>query len=107
MGYTIFFLLGIPLWLIASAKVFRSPGERPVRKIAWAAGAFFAPLAIFGLASLVHVMIQHQWGETAAWVRGLGYFLIAVNLFAFFSPFAVSFLYESLYGTSHRQTSRI
>ena len=107
MGYTIFFLLGIPLWLIASAKVFRSPGERSALKIAWAAGAFFAPLAIFGLASLSHIMIQQQWGETTALARGFGYFLTAVNLFAFFSPFAVSFVFESLYGTSRKQPAQI
>lgn len=103
MSYTVFFLLGIPFWLIASARVLRASRidtNRPRLKFVWAALAFFVPLVIFGLGSIAHVLIERQVGELAAWTRGFGYFLIVVNLFAFFSAFVVSSMFESRYGVS-------
>ncbi len=111
MTYTFFFLLGIPFWLIASARVLRSDsvpsarqGNRPWRQLAWAGLAFFAPLALLGLSSVAHLLMERQFGDTATWTRGVGYFLVLVNLFAFFSPFLVSALYKSRYGVPSRQT---
>ena len=97
MAYTFFFLLGIPFWLIASTRILRSESHHRNLKIVWAAIAFFAPLVIFGLASIAYTVIAQRLGETAALTRGFGYFFIAVSFCAFFSPFAVSSIFRSRY----------
>jgi hypothetical protein len=106
MAYTFFFLLGIPLWLIASTRILRSNAHALGLKAAWAAVAFFAPLVIFGLASIAHTMIAQRLGETAALTRGFGYIFIAVSFLAFFSPFAVSSAFKSRYGAAWRLPRR-
>ncbi len=106
MAYTFFFLLGIPFWLIASTRILRSDAPRLGLKAAWAAIAFFVPLVIFGVASIAHTMIAQRLGETAALTRGFGYIFIAVSFLAFFSPFAVSSTFKSLYGAAWRLPRR-
>ncbi len=114
MTYTFFFLLGIPFWLIASARVLSNdsnplsrPGHRPWRQLAWAALAFLAPLALLGVSGVAHLLIEQQFGDTATWTRGVGYFLVLLNLLAFFSPFAVAAMYKSRYGVPSRQTASV
>lgn len=106
MAYTFFFLLGIPLWLIASAKMMRIDVNPPTLKMAWAAVAFLAPLLIFGLGAVAKTLVQQRFGDTAAWPRSFGYFIVLVNIFAFFSPFAVQFAFHARYGTERSSAIR-
>ena len=107
MIYTLFFLLGLPLWLIASARIFRSGTNRSMLKAAWTGLAFFAPLVIFSCASVANILIEQQLREPTAGVRGFGYFLVLVKFFAFFSPFVVSLLFESRYGVARSRIGRL
>jgi hypothetical protein len=104
MAYTFFFLLGIPLWLIASAKLLGSDVNPPKVKWAWAALAFLTPILVFGMGAVAHVILQQRFGDEAAWLRGFGYFIVVLNLFAFFSSFAVQFIFEARYGAKRRST---
>lgn len=110
MIYIFFFLLGIPLWLVACSRLLRNDairavsnsnrnsngfGNLPWRNLVWAGAAFLAPLALLGLSGIAQVLMAQQMGEPASWMRGVGYFLVVVNLLAFFSPFVVVFAFES------------
>lgn len=104
MFYTLFFLLGLPLWLIPVSYMLGHKGALLPQKTAWAAMTFLAPFLIFGLGAIGNLVIQQRFDDASSGVRAYGYLMVLVNIFAFFSPFLMQVIFRTRYHTHKEQT---
>ncbi len=102
MSYTFFFLLGIPFWLIPVAYMLRHPAALLPAKVGWAGMTFLAPFILFSIGAVGNLLIQQGGDDVSAGVRAFGYFVVLLNLLAFFSPFFLQALFRSRYGRPQR-----
>ncbi|MBC7939307.1 MAG: hypothetical protein H7Z19_06000, partial [Chitinophagaceae bacterium] len=97
MTYTIFFLIGIPLWLIPVAYILRHETPLLSQKSLWATMTFAAPFLIFSIGAVGDVVVQQQFGAESPRVRAFGYFVVLLNTLAFLSPFILKAIFSSRY----------
>lgn len=103
MTYTIFFLIGIPLWAIPVAYILRHKEALLLQKSLWAAMSFAAPFLIFSLGVVGDVVVQQHFGAESPRVRAFGYFIVLLNTLAFFSSFIVKAMFSSRYSPYQRK----
>jgi hypothetical protein len=106
MAYLFFFLLGIPFWLIPASWIFRSKLAAYPSNITWAALCFLAPFVIFTMGAISNSYVQHAFDSTASWPRSFGYFIVMVNLLAFFSPHFLQVMFYRLHTPSMTDSTR-
>lgn len=66
--------------------------------MAWAGATFLAPFAIFSMGAVGSLLVQQGANDVNASVRAFGYFVVLLNILAFFSPFVLLVLFRNLYG---------
>ena len=76
----------------------RHPAAPRPAKVAWAGATFLAPFAIFSVGAVGSLLVQQGSSDVNASVRAFGYFVVLLNIFAFFSPFVLQVLFRNLYG---------
>ena len=103
MSYTLFFLLGIPVWLIPVAYMLRHKTARLQHKTAWAAATFLAPFLIFGLGAVGHLVAQQRLEVAGSGLRGFGYFAVLLNVLAFVSPFILQGIFRTRHAAHQGQ----
>ena len=98
MSYTLFFLFGLPLWLIPVAYILRNNVAQLPQKSAWAAMTFLAPFLIFSLGAVGNILVQQRFDGASSSARAYGYFIVLLNILAFFSPFVLQIIFRTRYG---------
>lgn len=95
MAYTVYFLIGIPFWLISFASILRDKHAPFSARNSWAAMALCAPVVIFGLGATGTLLAQQRLEADSAFVQGFGYVVAMLNTLAFFAAFAVQLMFRS------------
>ena len=85
----------------------RHPDALRPAKVAWAGATFLAPFAIFSMGAVGSLLVQQGANDVNACVRAFGYFVVLLNILAFFSPFVLLVLLRTSMASSRLRDSSL